>query len=111
MLNYSDKRRAHHVEDEAQVMRALFCPFMRRCCKVQLANNHRNKSLWHPGGYFCMKEVVSLKQWLLIYTQLAERANFQGSRHFQKNDANVPKHKEVSVYRILIFVALYCCPA
>ena len=54
MLNYSDKRRAHHVEDEAQVMRALFCPFMRRCCKVQLANNHRNKSLWHPGGYFCI---------------------------------------------------------
>ena len=55
MRNYSDTTaRAHHDEDEAQVMRAVFCPFMRHCCKAQLANNCRNESLWHRSGYFCI---------------------------------------------------------
>ena len=55
MRNYSDTTaRAHHDEDEAQVMRAVFCPFMRHCCKAQLANNCRNESLWHWSGYFCI---------------------------------------------------------
>ena len=55
MRNYSDTTaRAHHDEDEVQVMRAVFCPFMRHCCKAQLANNYRNESLWHRSGYFCI---------------------------------------------------------
>ena len=96
MRNYSDTTaRTHHDEDKAQVMRAVFCPFMHHYCKAQLAKNYRNESLWHQSGTFAsifVKEAVSLKQWLLIYTQLAERANIQGSRHrFQKNDANAPK--------------------
>ena len=82
--------RTHHVEDEVQLMRAVFCPFMCCCCKVQLANNYRSKSLYF--ALIFVKEAVSLKQWMLIYTQLAEQANIQGSRCiFQKNDANVPK--------------------
>ena len=55
MHNYSDTMAcAHHDEDKAQVMRAVFCPFMRHCCKAQLINNYRNESLWHWSGYFCI---------------------------------------------------------
>ena len=49
--NYSDTAACpHHDEDEAQLIRAVICPFMRRCCKAQLANKYKNEYLWHRSG-------------------------------------------------------------
>ena len=96
MHNYSDTMAcAHQDEDEAQVMRQSFVPLCATAARRSWLIITGTSPCGIGAGTFAsifVKEAVSLKQWLLIYTQLAERANFQGSRHrFQKNDANAPK--------------------
>ena len=96
MHNYSDTTaHTHHDEDKEQVMREVFCPFCATAARCSWLIVTGTSPCGIGVGTFALifvKEVVSLKQWLLIYTQLAEHANIQGSRCcFQKNDANLSK--------------------
>ena len=95
MRNYSNQMACAHGVDEVQVMRAVFftlCTIAARDIWLIITGT---SPCGIGAGTFAsifVKDAVSLKQWLLIYTRLAEHANIQGSRRrFQKNDANVPK--------------------
>ena len=120
MCNYSDMMVAHvhHDEDEARLIRTVFCLFMCRCCKAQLAKNYRNESLWHRSGYFWIfvEEAASLKQWLLIYTHNWQNGQIfkEAGIVFRKTMQVYLNHKEVNVYGILILaclVPLFCIVA
>ena len=110
MRNYSNQMACAHGVDEVQVMRAVFftlCTIAARDIWLIITGT---SPCGIGAGTFAsifVKDVVSVgrtrkysrkqasfsekRNWQ-SKTQLAERANIQGSRqHFQKNDANVPK--------------------
>ena len=105
MHNYSDTTARAYHDKEAQVIRAVFCTFMRHCCKARLANNYRNESLWHRSGYgkisrgklkFCINICEGggiFKAAMAAYLHTIGRTRkYSRSRCcFLKNDANVPK--------------------
>ena len=120
MRNYSDMMaRAHHDKDEEQVMRAVFCPFLRHCCKAQLANNYRNKFLWHQSRYFCIDicEGGGVFKAMAAYLHTIGRTRKYSRKQVSFSEKFMQiylKHKEVSVYRILIltcFIPLSCIVA
>ena len=103
----------HHNEDEVWLIRAVFCPFMRHCCKAQLADNYRNESLWHRSGYFCInickrggvfKPMASY--WLFTQSWQNRQIFNKAGVVFRKMNQMYLKHKKVSVYRILILACL-----